>query len=375
MKMITAIMLLAAASASAQSKPKKVLYYLDSVLIVFNPMQYNYYNGILSPADVAYTNMVPARKGLRYAAERSYDSIAHVFTKAYIARSEEERRIPASDHLEGRRETSDIFRYYYQNKPYTGKIIDYHFNGKKEEEGMLEDGWKTGPFKRYDEDGNFYSTRTYTKEGDSLSVIHTDAAGIVFRTELFRTDESSERQWWYANGKLKKTVSIKKHRSVEVTYHSDGRIKDSLTTWNRFVKRRGKFEEVASLLHKKDFNAALLADPRNAEIYYLRAFQKIGDLQFDAALSDIDTAITMEPLEPVYYGQRAITRIQKYAYLRDKTQLYDDHRFYPYLAEHPLNIPAEEKALIMKDLETASGAGTDYDRYYKLYHYLKNMQF
>ncbi len=83
----------------------------------------------------------------------------------------------------------------------------------------------------------------------------------------------------------------------------------------------------------------------------------------------------MEPLEPVYYGQRAITRIQKYAYLRDKTQLYDDHRFYPYLAEHPLNIPAEEKALIMKDLETASGAGTDYDRYYKLYHYLKNMQF
>ncbi|WP_346319728.1 hypothetical protein [Chitinophaga sp. YIM B06452] len=380
MKMITAIMLLAATSVSAQPKPTKVLYYLDSVLYVRNPLEYHIHNeGMLTPEDVAYTNMAKTRKGLKHMAERGWDSIAYIFTKAYVARSEEEKKIPILNNLTGRLTTADMIQYSYHDKPYTGKIIDYHFNGKKALEGMMENGWKTGPFTHYDDEGHLYSTVTYTKRGDSLAVVHTDAAGIVFRTELFRTDGSSERRQWYTNGKLKSISIEKKHRSVQVRYHSDGRISDSLTTWNRFVKRTGKFNQMHSLLYRKDFNAALLLDPRNADIYYLRALEKMGGLQFDAALNDIDTAIAMEPLKPEYNGQRAIIRLAKYASPHKKALPEEDFYFFhftQYLAEHPqLNIRAEEKALIMKDLEAASKASVDFDRYHKIYHYLKKSNF
>ncbi|MBO9155060.1 hypothetical protein ACFOTA_22795 [Chitinophaga sp. GCM10012297] len=344
---------------SAQPKPAKILYYLDSVYVSYDPLQYHRYaRGVLEESDVAYVNKVKASGNVfRNVPEMGYDSVMYVFTKAYVERSTDDKKIPSTMTLDARWKRGETI-YFQNGRTYTGKVTNYFFNGKKEMEGTLENGRWTGTSSYYNEDGQLIRTLAFTKRDGGEEQISADGAGHIYE-KRYQKGGNLEVYSYYANGALKSSyIAADKKGKVSLDYHSNGKLKDSAyarSKWARWTKKAGRFRELQDLLMKGQFDEAFRLDPGNPGIYYWRAIDKANRLQFDSAVADMDTAITLEPLEPVYTGYRALLRVKKYAYLRDKEKFgADEYKLVWYLNENPpLPVPAEEKALMLKDLETA----------------------
>lgn len=344
---------------SAQPKPAKILYYLDSVHVSYDPLQYHRYaRGVLDLTDVAYVNKVKAAGHIfRNVPEMGYDSVAYVFTKAYIERSADDKKIPSTMTLDARWKRGEMV-YFQNGRAYTGRVTDYFFNGKKEMEGFLENGRWTGISSYYNEDGQLIRTIAYTKRDGGEEQISADGAGHVYE-KRYQKGGNLEVYSYYPNGALKRSyIAADKKGKVSLDYHSNGKLKDSAYARSktaRWAKKTGRFGELQGFLMTGKFDEAFRLDPGNPEIYYWRAIDKANRLQFDSAVADMDTAITLEPLEPAYAGYRALLRVKKYAYLRDREKFgADEYKLVWYLKEKPpLPVPAEEKALILRDLETA----------------------
>lgn len=349
---------------------KQQLFLLDSVPIKTTTEEK------LLESQVGFINTVRDPFTLFRLGYGKYDSITFIFTKHYLQLSPEQKHIPSQARLEKKKNN----RYYFRGEMYTGKVIDYYYSGEIKSEGYYEEGLQKGPLKQYDVNG-ILTLHTVTVV-DSLDVEKTsaDSAGNVFyRSKLLLPQKTTIYERYYPNGALKSYTEMRTDGSLTVRYLSSGEVTDSTYLikdpgFAQLVKTKttGRRERLMKI---DEYDVALKREPNNPEIYLGRSRYRIKNLEYAAALEDVNACIRLEPQEPDYYGERALIPIFKAAYF-DTDDRLQKRDVLAYLRAHPyINIPAADKIQLMKDLKTAAVPFSNDKIFKDVYKYLKSINF
>ncbi|MBO9155061.1 hypothetical protein ACFOTA_22800 [Chitinophaga sp. GCM10012297] len=349
---------------------KQQLFLLDSVEIKTSTEEK------LLESQVGFINTVRDPFTLFRLGYGKYDSITFIFTKHYLTLSPEQKNIPSQARLERKKNN----RYYFRGEMYTGKVIDYYYSGEIKSEGYYEEGLQKGPLKQYDVNGILTLHNLIVEDSLDLGKTATDSAGnVYYRWKLLLPQGVSIHEYYYPNGALKKRTEIDNNRTITSEYLSSGEMTDSTV----FIKGRGIAEVIKTktterrerLMKIDEYDVALKREPNNPKIYMGRSRYHIKNLEYAAALEDVNTCIKLEPQEPDYYGERALVPFFKAAYF-DTDHRLQKKDVLAYLRAHPyINIPQAEKVQIMKDLERAAVPFSNDKVFKEVYKYLKNINF
>ncbi|RPE08801.1 hypothetical protein EGT74_17375 [Chitinophaga lutea] len=344
---------LIAASLQLQAQavvPKnKVLYVVDSVPVgTGHDLRRELPYEELKSEAIASVNILKYPETLQHAKYRPYDSVLFIITKAYAARPAELKAIPSTDQL-----TRKGNIYFYKGKPYSGKVLDYHYDGSIYHEGTLENGKYTGVHLYHDPEGLRRHSYTYDKDGAEHNT-GTDTNGNM-TSRVVRTDERLLLfELYYPNGQLKHRTKRVKNKEIQTSYYSSGLLSDSLV---RHLKTNKTYYDpqrqlLRKLAEQKDYLKLRELFPSDPATYMYISAHKRQDGQFDEALRYMDTCIALEPLEPMYNYERAMLRLRKFAYAADKVTFKWDYELSRYLDKKPeLHIPEADKQKIMADLK------------------------
>lgn len=349
----------------------RVLYVVDSIPVTTTPADHEQ----LTDADVAYYNVLTSpdtRKTRRY---RAYDSVIFVFTKAYVERPPDVKRIPSTAQLIKINEL-----YYYKRELYTGKVIDYYYNGKIKHRGAVKEGRFDGTHFHYDERGRSFRRTFSNKSNGKARIVDTDSTGRITRQQILYDNKPELLETYYENGQVQFQSVWKKDKRVAVSYYSSGLLMDSTV----YVIRQGKrslqkspyiaaYEE---LMKNKEYNKACVLYPGYPGPYSALAAACADTLQFDAALRYMDTCITLEPYDPFAYLLRAFIRIRQHAYTTHHIRLMNENEINRFLDTRPaFTIPSAEKQKILNDLRKSERVEFIDNEYRKLFRHARNGAF
>lgn len=304
-----------------------------------------------------------------------YDSVTFIFTKHYLQLPPELKNTPSTARLEKR----NTNRYYFRGRLYTGKVIDYYYSGDVKSESYYEDGLLKGAEKKYDVNGLL--TLHTTTVSDTLDTEKTsmDSAGnVYYRWKYLLPQKVSVSEYYYPDGSLKTRIEAHRNGTLVKKYLSSGMITDSVfKPWpgmGTAVKPK-TMERREKLLNIDEYDVALKREPGNPAIYLARAAYRIKKLDYAGALADLNACIAIEPQEPDYYGERALVPVYKAAYWDTDSRL-NKREIVEYMRTHPnINIPAADKASMMKDLQRAAVPFSTDNVFKELYKYLKSINF
>ena len=326
----------------------RILYVVDSIPVIKDPDKSS---GDLKNEDVDHLQVVTNPDKIKALGYTTIDKIIYITTKEFAKRPDEIRKIPttkAMDRKEG--------LWYLKNakSPYSGKFIDYFWNGKIDEEGTLKDGLANGTNTVYYENGNKDYFRNYIN-------------GIP----------NGYSEEYFPDGHLKQKGSFKdgKDDGLWIEYYSTGAIKRQITFKNlvpeMMPKEEKKFydlqDKALGLMKEEDYKGAIKkldeAEKLNnkyADMYFYRGTAKLNNFDFDTAISDFDKAIELEPLYMEALANRAFTRIRKYEFKGSRT-LSKNSGVTILASKDKAEIPVEEKAKICYDLNKSIELGDDQD--------------
>ncbi|RPD42520.1 hypothetical protein EG028_04925 [Chitinophaga barathri] len=361
-------------SAKADNKgsvsKQKQLYLLDSAEIKTLTEEQ------LQTSQVGFMNTVKDPFTLFKLGYGKYDSVTFIFTKHYLKLSPELKNIPSQARLDKRKNN----RYYFRGEMYTGKVIDYYYSGDIKEEGYYEEGLQKGPLKRYDINGILTLHTVSVADTLDLEGASTDSAGnVYYRWKYVLPGMVLVSEYYYPNGSIKKRVQLHQYGTITTKYLSSGLMTDSSsrirTSGGPETEKTKTTERRERLLKIDEYAAALKREPGNPEIYLARAYYRLKNLEFDMALEDVNTCISLEPQEPDYYGERALMPVYKAAYF-DTDDRLKKKDVLNYLANHPnINIPPAKRTAMMEDLKKAAGPFSSDKVFKELYKYLKSINF
>jgi hypothetical protein len=134
------------------------------------------------------------------------------------------------------------YRYYYDDKPFTGSILDKFESGKPKYVGAFKNGYAQGFWKYYqpnnllEQEGSFIDGyvdgewKFYDKRGkENLKVRYTKVGKTVLADTLFTVNSEGERKEWLSN-----RILVKYHSGlVKYDYESD-------SASGRYLDERGK---------------------------------------------------------------------------------------------------------------------------------------
>lgn len=274
-----------------------------------------------------------------------------IFTKRYRARTDEEKAIPTSDLMQ---QTGD--QAYWRGTPYTGKFIDYYFNGEKKREGALTNGRLSGVFTMYYRNGNVSTKREY-KDGvpDGLEKQFYPDGNTQQQGDFSEGKEQGIWETFYPNGQVQQHVSFinGEMEGASLLYYSNGKLKSR----EEFSQGKGtpdpsqkKLEKLYSdgdeAAKKNDdrkalerFNQCIEEDSTYPDAWFGKAAVEYKNQNFDDALTDFNRALAIEPYFKEALTGRAQTRIHKYN----------------------KELPREEKTKVCADLYNAALLGDDSD--------------
>jgi antitoxin component YwqK of YwqJK toxin-antitoxin module len=320
----------------AQTAEERILYVVDSIPVIENPDEAdNVTNEDIDHIEVV-TNAARI-KAMGY--EGKIDKVIFVTTKAYLDRSAEVNLIPTTKTMH-----KESGRWYLKNakEPYSGPIIDYFVNGKKQGEGKLKNGIVEGPRTVYYLNGNKRYFYTYTD-------------GIQ--------DGPSEE--YFINGKLRQKGSFAKGQETGLwqVFYSTEKLKRQSTVVNgkQDVPKEGKkffglLDKAIALMKEDDYSGAIKrldeAEKINAgyaDVYFYRGTAKLNKFDFDNAVADLDKAISIEPLYMEAISNRAFTRLRKYQF-KDSRVLSKNIEVTVLAAKDKVPIPKEDLEKICADL-------------------------
>lgn len=323
------------------------LYFLDSIRVTYDRDKTT-----LSPSDVADMHIITDKDSIRLLRFGRYDTIVYLYTKAYMQRPALQRSIPSTKQLYQWRNN-----FYYRGDPYTGKVIDYYVDGTIRYRGTIEKGKRIGTHYYYLKDGTMQKL-VFNHRGFKEEERWYNAKDQLYKKIVRKKDVLVLEETYYNNGQLQMSHSHPEEgKSIYVSWFSNGKLRDSsvieLNGKRSSYRRSPRIAGLKQLIEDKDFTRAIELDAKNPDIYSYRAYIEADSLQFDAALQDIDLAISLETNDHDFFGQRAYTRIRKYAYLAGQ-KVVDPHQMLDYLATGPeLNIPEEDMKKIRYDLYKA----------------------
>ncbi|WP_119080606.1 hypothetical protein [Chitinophaga alhagiae] len=364
---ITLFSVAALQAAAQQTKPRsRVKYFVDSVPAATAPQ--------ISQEDLAYYDVVvypETRKIIRFPA---YDSLVFLFTKAWVDRPAELKQIPATGQL-----TLFGDQYYYKGQPYTGKVIDYYYDGKVRHRGAVKKGKLEGTHFYYNPSGTAMR-RTYTNRSNGVVLVtETDSEGRLTRREERYRNRPEQTETYYANGRVKSQYSVTDKRTLSVSYYSSGLLRDSVVTYrgkNKKVYRPPHIQQYYQLVDNREYAKARERYPGHPGPYPYLAQAAADSLQFDKAARYMDTCLLLEPYESHLYLQRAYIRLAKYAYAATQEKRMSEEALTRYLNTNPpLNIPTAEKQQIISDLKKCEALDKWGFGYFPVFADIRNWQF
>jgi antitoxin component YwqK of YwqJK toxin-antitoxin module len=296
--LLTLLITLFSFCSFCQEKEDRILYIVDSIPVMETPEGEE---GSLAEEDIDKLEVITNTERIRSLGyEGKMDKIIVITTKAYSSRSDDIKSTPSTKQM---KKINGMWYCKNPDQPYSGKFIDYFFNGKIQGEGILKDGKVEGIRTVYYLNGNKRYFYTYSN-------------GI----------ENGPSEEYFINGKLKQKGSFdnKKEEGLWQVFYSTGKLKresNFIANQQNLGKEERKFydlfgkgaaymkeDEYASAIKKLD--DAIKINMAYSDLYFYRGTAKLNTFNFDQAIADFDEAIALEPLYMEAISNRAYQRMQ-----------------------------------------------------------------
>jgi len=336
-RLIFSLLTLVSIATYGQEKKEKILYVVDSIPIFENISEEE---GTLSENTVDHLDVVTTKANFGEYKIYDFDKIIYVFTKEYAKRPDEIKKIPTVKKMHRKEGKWCLIG---SPLPYTGRVIDYYYDGRIKRDGFLKDGFAEGLTNSYYRDGKLEYYRHYSKgiaNGES-GQYYTN--GQLQQTGIFK-DDKEDGIWkeWYSTGILKRETEFKGGKPRPT--------KEAIKVNSFFTKGLESFENENYNKAVNYYNKAIELNPNYSDIYFHRSRAYLYDMKFDEALIDCNKAIELEPLYKDAYSQRAFIRIRKYEF-KDSRVLTNRKEITVYATKQNVEIPTDEKAKICSDLK------------------------
>jgi antitoxin component YwqK of YwqJK toxin-antitoxin module len=329
--------------AASQSQQENILYIVDSIPILDDPEEGM---GELNNEDIEELTVVTTKSEIEKLGFKDIDKAMIITTKEYARRSQELRKIPSTMKMEKKNG-----KWHLKNaaNPYTGPVIDYYLNGKKQGEGIFKDGKIDGLRTVYYPNGQKSFYRHYIvgiENGESAEYFPN---GQLKQQGVFKNGEE-DGLWkqWYSTGKLKRETQFKEGKAQPT--------KEAEKFHNHLSKGIQLFKEENYQGAVKALDKAIELNPDYSDTYYHRGTAYFYNFQFEEAVNDYDRALALEPLYKESLANRAFARIRKYEFRNSRT-ISKNSGVTVLASKDKVEIPKGELELICKDLKKAHELG------------------
>ncbi len=259
--------------------------------------------------------------------------------------------------------------WLFHGTPYTGRIINYYYSGRKQAEGYLANGKVNGVDIFYYQNGYKSLEREY-KEGRSNGLEREYYLDGSLMQEGHYIDGKEEGIWkmYYPNGQVKLFDNYRSGELVDsaIRYYSSGVVRDRVYIKNGKVISDPNLAKIDQLMKKSaeknkegdvraaiDFvTKAIQKDSTYADAYFSRGTIELNEMRFDEAIADLDRALNIEPFIEVALTNRAFARIRKYQF-KNSRSLSKNKDVEVLAASDKVDIPPADVEKICGDLRKA----------------------
>jgi antitoxin component YwqK of YwqJK toxin-antitoxin module len=352
--------LLLSIKSFGQNKSENIIYVVDKITVREDPEKGNE----ITESDIANMNVIKNKDSLKALGFEKFDGAIFIYTKEYRKRPEEIKQVPSSKQMERK---SGI--WYYNNEIYNGRIIDYYYSGRIQGEGILKNGKLEGLRKMYYQNGNLSVERYYTNSiSNGLEKEYYEDGTLKQKGLIINGKEDGIWEKYFPNGQVKQRTNLKNGivDGESTIYYSTGKILSVELGQNGKIIPDKRLEKITEFMKKsnesnqkgdrksaiKYCNKVIEIDSEYAEAYFARGTLKLNEMQFDDAISDFDTALTIEPFMTFAVANRAFARIRKYEFGGDR-KLLENNEITVMASKKKLEISGSEKEKICADLKKA----------------------
>jgi antitoxin component YwqK of YwqJK toxin-antitoxin module len=340
---LTTLFLLVSLLRYSQSQQENILYIVDSMPILEDPEEGM---GELNNEDIEELTVITTKSEIEKLGFKDIDKAIVITTKEYAKRPQELKNIPSTIKMEKK-----DGKWHLKNTatPYSGPIIDYYINGKKQGEGVFKDGKIDGLRTVYYPNGKKSFYRHYTngiENGESAEYFPT---GQIKQQGVFKNGEE-DGLWkqWYSTGQLKRETQFKEGKAQPT--------KEAEKFHNYLSKGIQLFREENYPGAVKALDKAIELNPDYSDAYFHRGTAYFYNFQFDEAVNDYNRALALEPLYKESLANRAFARIRKYEFKNSRT-ISKNSGVTVLASKDKVEIHKDELELICHDLNKAHELG------------------
>ena len=343
-----------------QDAEGKIVYIVDSITVVNDPEEGNE----IKETDIAELTVIKNKDSLKLVGFDKFDGAIYILTKEYRKRSEDIKLIPSSKQMV---RNDGVFSF--RGNIYSGKFIDYYYSGRKQGEGIFQNGTLEGARTMYYQNGKVAMERNYSNgiENGLEKEYYTDGS-LKQKGEFVNGKENGIWDMYFPNGQIKQRSNfVEGSMDGETTvYYSTGKVLAVEVTKNGKTIPDKQLEKINQVMKKghesskeedyksasKYYSKAIEIDSTYAEAYFSRGTIKLNDFQFDEAIEDFDKALKFEPFMEFALTNRAFARIRKYQF-GDSRALSKNSDVTVLASKDKVPIPASEQEKICNDLQKA----------------------
>jgi tetratricopeptide (TPR) repeat protein len=351
-----------------QTTDPKVAYVVDSIAVVDDPEK----GDDILDDDISDLHIIGNKDSLKLLGYERFDAVSYIFTKAYRGRPDSIKIIPSTKNME-RKEGLWLFH----GTPYTGRIINYYYSGRKQAEGYLANGKVSGMDILYYQNGHKSMEREY-KEGkpDGIEKEYYLDGSLRQEGRYIAGKEEGEWKSYFPNGQVKLFDHYRAGDLVDsaIRYYSNGIVRDRVLIKNGKViadPRLAKIRQLMARSAEKDKEGdrtsaieyatrVIQSDSTYADAYFSRGTLELNDWRFDEAIADLNKALIIEPFMEVALTNRAFARIRKYQ-LSTSRPLSKNKDVEIRTSPDKVDIPTAVKEQICNDLRKAVVLGDKSD--------------
>jgi len=343
-----------------QKSGDRMMFVIDSIPVIDDPEEGNE----ITQDDVADLTVIRNKDSLKLLGYGQFDGVTFLFTKEYRNRPESIKQIPSSKQME---QKNGIWLWH--SSPYSGKFIDYYYNGLKQGEGIFLNGRLSGHRKMYYPNSNLAMEKEY-KDGldNGFENEYFEDGSLKQKGEFLNGKEEGIWESYFPNGqvKLRSRYHSGEIYDTSTKYYSTGKIKETVFIKKGKVTPDPSLKKISQLMVKskesnnegdtkaaiKYCSEAIELDSTYAEAYFSRGTIKLNEFLFDEAIADFDKALISEPLMEFALANRAFARIRKYQ-LGSSRILSKNSEATIMASKDKVPIPKDEQEKICNDLQKA----------------------
>lgn len=323
------------------------MFIVDSIPVIDEPDKSE---GTLANEDIDHVTVITSPDSIKVHGYSNLDKLIIITTKEYAKRPVDLKRIPSTKIMEQRK---GVWHLKGATIPYSGRFIDYFYNGKIKGDGILKEGVVDGLRTTYYLNGNKSFFRNYVNGiADGYSEEYFINGAIKQKGTFKKGLDDGIWQDFYSTGELKRRTNFVNLKAVMTKEEEK-----FYTLQDKSIElmRNGDYSGAI-----KKLNDAILLNNKYADVYFNRGTAKLNNLDFDNAIVDFDKALELEPLYMEALANRAFARIRKYQF-KDGRTLSKTSQITVVVAKDKVEVPLEDKNKICNDLAKSLELGDTID--------------